>query len=566
MTEEEKRRITSNDYADLLIEYALPPEEIALVRNEPMNIINNKYAVIYFPVSLVSRELVHESGYSVIPNLYGLLETSSLEEMGVLRVQNTPFLSLFGQGVLLGFVDTGIDYTSPLFKYADNTTRIVSIWDQTAENPQAGAETFFYGTEYTREQINSALQSAEPLSVVPTVDEIGHGTTLAGLAGGSRIEESDFSGVAPLTEYAIVKLKPAKQNIKDFYFVPQDVLCYQENDIMFALQYLVNIARNLQRPIAICIGLGTNQGGHDGRNSLDDMVATLGNQVGIVITVAAGNEGNRGHHYFGEVDSAIGYNLVELMVGDNESGFSMELWGNIPGIYSLDILSPSGEYIPRIPARFGESREIRFIFENTIVYIDYLLVEAQTGDQLTLIRFNNPAPGIWRFKVYAGPISSGFHIWLPMHGFITEQTAFIRPNPDTTITGPGNAAFALTVTAYDQRNQSIYLHASRGFTRTNIIKPELAAPGVEVFSPLAGNTFGGQTGSSIAAALTAGVTAMLLEWGIIKGNNRIIDTIQAKKYLIRGVNQNPASIYPNKEWGYGTLDIYRTFQSLQGDV
>lgn len=559
------RKITSNEYADLLIEYRIDPAEYTQFQNETRTIINDKYAVIYFPAPTVSPTLVGASGYAVIPKLYGLLDTSHLEEMGVFRIQNNPFLNLRGQGVLLGFVDTGIEYTNPLFKNADNTTRILSIWDQSIENLEATERTYFFGREFNSEEINIALQSEDPLSVVPTIDENGHGTMLAGLAGGSRIEEQNYVGVVPDAQFVVVKLKPAKQNLRDYVGVPVDAVCYQENDIMMGVEYLVWYARSVGRPIAICIGLGTNQGSHDGRGSLADVLETLGNQVGTAIVIAGGNEGNRAHHYYGEIDRSIGYDVVELRVGENESNFSMELWGNLPGTYSVDILSPSGEYISRIPARLNESRQINFIFDATTIYISYLIVEAQTGDQLILFRFRNPAPGVWRFHVYGTGITSGFHIWLPMEGFISNNTGFIRPNPDTTITNPGDAALAITVTAYNHVNQAIYRNSSRGYSRINIVKPELVAPGENVFSPSIGNTFGIRSGTSVASAITTGLCAMLLEWGIIRGNNRTMDSISLEKYLIRGVKRNPNILYPNREWGYGIVDIYRTFENLRGE-
>jgi subtilisin family serine protease len=562
---EDKKKISSNDYADLLFEINAR-EEYAELEDQTINIINEKFGVIYFPVSQIRQTVMRASDYSVIPKLYGLVETLHLEEMGVRRVQNTQFLGLRGQGVLIGFVDTGIDYNNPLFKNADNTTRILSIWDQTIDNPEASEEIFSYGREFLAEEINLALQNENPLSVVPTTDENGHGTTLAGLAGGSIDEENDFIGVVSLSEFVVVKLKPAKQNLRDYFGVADDAICYQENDILAGIAYLTQFARKLDRPIAICIGLGSNQGSHDGRGTLSDTLAVESNRVGTAVVIAAGNEGNRGHHYYGEIDKSIGFDVVELRIGEKENNFSMDLWGNLPGTYSIDILSPSGEYISRIPARLGESREINFIFEATTIYISYLIVESQTGDQLILFRFRNPAPGIWRFNVYGGEITSGFHIWLPMQGFITDNTVFVRPNPDTTITEPGNAALALTVTAYDHVGQNIYRNASRGYSRTGIVKPELTAPGVDVFSPTTENTYTEKSGTSIAAALTTGVAAMLLEWGIIRGNDRTMDTIAIEKYLIRGVKRNPNLSYPNREWGYGVIDIYRTFENLRGET
>ena len=279
--------------------------------------------------------------------------------------------------------------------------------------------------------------------------------------------------------------------------------------------------------------------------------------------IAGGNEGNRGHHYFGEVDQTITYDTVELKVGENEKGFSMELWGHEPNIFSIDILSPRGEYIPRIPARIRESRDITFIFENTIILVDYILITRKAGDELILIRFKNPTPGIWRFRIYAkGDISPRFHIWLPMEKFITEDTLFINPNPDTTITGPGNGIIPISVVAYNHLKGNIYLYSSRGFTRGDKVQPTITAPGVDIFGPIGGKKYTTSSGTSIAAAHTTGVAAMLLEWGILRGNANTIDTFEIKKYLIRGARRNIENTYPNKEWGYGILDIYRVFENL----
>ena len=566
MNEDERKKILSNDFISIILEYTKDTEKAEQVREDTFNYIDQKYTAIYMSKDRLPLNINSSTGtYMVLPKLFGLLDTASLEELGVSKLQATPFLSLLGKGILLGFIDTGIDYTNPLFQYADHTTRIVSIWDQTIENLQASEDIFYFGSEYSREQINLALQNDIPISIVPSKDDIGHGTTLAGLAGGSYSEENDFVGVVPSSEYVIVKLKEAKPNIKEYFYVPPNIPCYAEDDIMFGLRYLANIADREGKPMAICIGFGTNQGGHDGLSSLDDMISGLAKQRGISIAIAAGNEGNSGHHYYGEIDKTIGYNLVELNVGENENDFSMELWGNTPGTYSVDLVSPSGEYIARIPARVGENRVLRFIFEITTVIIDYFIVEAQSGNELIIIRFKNPAPGLWRFKVYGGKITSGFHIWLPIRGFITENTRFLSPNPYTTITNPGNSLFAITTTAYDYNNDSLFINASRGFTRSNIVKPDLATPGVNVYSPLEHNSFGAISGSSIAAALLTGITAILLEWGFVKGNAETMNTIQIRNYLIRGVEQNSTLTYPNRDWGYGMVNIYGTFESLKGE-
>lgn len=565
MNKEDQFKITSNDYADAIVEVAAIENLSRLFNSNTVNYIDEKYAVMYFPISSIPTFIMGTFGYSTIPKPFGLTDTSSLADMGVLRVQSTSYLNLQGEGVLLGFVDTGIDYTSPLFKNADNTTRIASIWDQTIENLNATEETFYYGMEYNREQINEALKNANPLSVVPTTDEIGHGTMLAGLTGGTPNQDKDFSGVVTRSEFVIVKLKKPKTTLGPFLGIPKDTIFFQENDIMFGVRYLYETARKLNRPIAICIGLGSNNGAHDGTGALADLISDFSNRTGISIVVSAGNEGDTGHHYYGEIDSTTGYNTVELQVGEKDKSFTMELWGNIPGTYSVDITSPSGEYIPRIPARLGEQREVQFIFENALIRVDVIVVESETGDELILFRFLRATPGIWKFNVYGKGITSGFHIWLPMRNFISEETRFIRPNPYTTILNPGNAADSMTVTAYRASDKILYPSASRGYSRSNLVKPELAAPGMDVYAPQSANSFAAQSGTSLAAANATGVAAMMLEWGIVKGNDKTMDGVVLKKYLIRGVKRLTNDTYPNREWGYGAIDVFGTFINLSGE-
>lgn len=567
MTSEEKQRITSNDYADLITEYTRNDEFIRTINSNPLNIIDEKYGVFYIPLTQTTVTIYTENGYAVIPKLYGLLDTANLDALGVGRVQSVPQLALFGEGVLLGFVDTGIDYTNSIFKNSDNTTRIVSIWDQSIENPDAGENIFYYGTEYTREQINEALAASDPFSVVPSRDEIGHGTMMAGIAGGSRDEANNFQGVVPWSEFVVVKLKQAKQNLKEYFNIPLDVDCYQQNDIMFGIRYLVNVSVALNRPIAICIGLGTNQGSHDGNDTLSDFINRIGNFVGRAIVAAAGNEGSSNKHYYGTIDETLGYSEVELVVGPDEQGFAMELWGYAPFTYSIDILSPSGQYVPQIVGRLGENRRIEFLFENTVLYVDHLLIEAQTGDPFILMRFTNPAPGIWKFRVYArGGSNISFNIWLPMSGFISDRTYFINASPDTTIMSPGNGRLVSTITAYNPATQSIYINASRGYTSDGRVKPSVAAPGVNVMVPAPGNSYIQASGTSIAAAYAAGVSAMIFQWGIVNHNYETIGSLQMQRFLIRGAQRFQGIIYPNRIWGYGTLNVYNLFLSLSTNI
>ncbi|WP_099467096.1 S8 family peptidase [Konateibacter massiliensis] len=557
-------RIVDENYADLIFEIDEIPDSVKALPDFCVENINNLYSVAYLPLESLPDNLMQRYSYSVYPSCFGLMDLNSLEDTGVARIQNSAYLNLTGLGVLIGIIDTGIDYQHEAFKNQDGTTKIMSIWDQTIQD-DGGPEGFYYGTEYTQEQINLALISATPLSVVPSTDENGHGTAVAGIAAGTRNAARGFSGVAQEAKIVVVKLKQAKEYLKRFFFIPNGVECYQENDIMQGIRYLLNVSRTLERPISICIGLGTSQGAHNLQTPLSNYITSISGQRGVGVSIAGGNEGNRGHHYSATVDPSIGYDTVELNIGPDNTGFSMELWGRSPNIFSIDLLSPTGQYVPRIPARLKETRELNFIFENTKVFVDYELVESQTGGELILIRFQNPMEGIWRFRVYSAiNIEPNFNIWLPIHNFLKEGTRFVTPDPYYTLTTPGNASLPIVVAAYDYRNNGLYIYSSRGYTVENVINPSFAAPGVNMTVPGLQNSYTEQSGTSISAGFTAGVVAMLLEWGVVKGNQTQMDTLQIKNFLIRGAKRDPAMTFPNRDWGYGILDVYNAFSTLIG--
>jgi subtilisin family serine protease len=558
-------KIISEEYMDFIADYELSVNEMPAYDNICSIRINDILSSVYVPIQQVPADALNVYGYKVLVRLFGLMDTASLEASGITRLRNIFGLGLRGQGVLIGFVDTGIDYTHKAFQYADNTSKIVSIWDQTIQSDNA-PEGFFFGTEYTREQINNALKSTEPRTIVPSTDENGHGTFLAGTAAGNLDNENHFSGTAPDAEIVVVKLKPAKHNYRNLYAIPQNAYCYQENDIMLGVKYLLTTAKKYKRPIAICIGLGSSQGSHDPGGALGTYLTDVTQMDGVAVVVAGGNEGNSGHHYEKILTKEIQSDTVELNVAANEPGFIMEIWGDVPNIFSIELITPGGEYVPRIYPRLGEKRDVSFIFESTIVSIYFQLVGLQAGAQLVIMRFRNPTEGIWRLtihKVYRN-LSLRINMWLPITNFINESTYFISSNPYITITSPGNTIFPIVVTAYDYSNDSLYQNASRGYNRVGQITPNLAAPGVNIIGPSLNNGYTTKSGTSIAAAHTAGVVAILLEWGKIRGNVEYIDGIDIKNLLLRGAERDPNITYPNREWGYGILNIFGALESLRG--
>lgn len=564
MMSECAERIISEDYADFIIEIGFRENE---ARQEYKDLciqdIGYKFSAIYYPLSEINPISVGEDTYIAIPKLFGLMDTSAVEATGALRLQRVRGTSLTGNGVIVGFIDTGIDYTNDIFKNVTGRTRILSIWDQSDQSGThpLGIE---FGSEYTREDIDRALQSENPYSIVPTKDTQGHGTFMAGVACGSEDVENNFIGAANESQIAVVKLKKAKKYLRDFYLIEENVQdVYQENDIMQAVTYLRNLSRRESKPLVLVLGLGTGSGQRSGGSALSQQLNDLGEMIGCCVVTCAGNEGNARLHYKGSVLNKE-YEDVELRVGEGTNGFTMELWGNSPDIISVAFISPSGEMISRIPARVGQSDTVEFLLEKSKIDISYSLVEAGGGVELIFMRFIDPTPGVWIIRVYGNNILEGdYNIWLPIKQFIDKETYFLKPNPDITLTVPSTTQATITVAAYDNMTNALFTDSSRGFTRTNEIKPDITAPGVNVYGPGINNNYVRKSGTSVAAALVAGNCAQLMQWGIVEKNETQMKTNYIKNFLIRGAIRDRNIVYPSKEWGYGKVNVYEAFSILR---
>ncbi|NLK22389.1 MAG: S8 family peptidase [Epulopiscium sp.] len=557
--------IISDEYLDFIVEYNENIVEAALQNGAAnVEIINENYAILQIPRDIKEKffEETREIVQYTIPLLFGNYANGSLEASDILMFHNYPYGELRGQGILVGVIDSGIDYAHPAFLYEDNTTRILRIWDQSLEgNPPQG---FDYGTEFTEEEINNALQSKNPGEIVPHRDEVGHGTFLAGVSAGYDRIDKGFIGAAPDSNLLVVKLKAAKEYLRDYNLIgaPKTTV-YQSTDVIMALKYVVETARSLNMPVVISLGIGSNEGGHDGTSFTETYMAELGGRRGVVMIASAGNEANTLHHTSGSLDG-IQTEDIEIKVGEGERGFILYIWNNAPDKMSISMISPTGEFIERIPARFGEEEEIRFILEKTRVKVDYIYPEPRTGDQLTRIRFEDPTPGNWIVTLHGDFIVDGrYNVWLPREGWIDKDTVFLKPVPQTTVTVPGSGKGTITVGAYNPIDNSLYSASGRGRTRDDEMKPDLVAPGVNVRGPLSGGGYGQMTGTSIAAAIAAGAAALLLEWGIIKGNDTTLTTRKVRTYLIRGATRRESRRYPDTSWGYGELNLLNTFQFIR---
>ena len=562
MTDSEcKAMILSENSADFIIEYGGNAVNVSERYDaQCIQVINSRYVIIHTPVGRMSE--ISRFAYNSVPKLYGLMDTTSMDVSGITRPHRQPFLSLRGSGILIGIIDTGIDYTHPVFLQADGTTRIVRIWDQTIQDGPA-PEGIFYGTEYDETMINKALSSDNPYALVPSRDTEGHGTVMAGLAAGGYDAANDFTGAAPEASIAVVKLKPAKNYLRSYNLIRQGAPAFQENDIMMGIRYLLEIARSLAQPLVVLLGIGTSSGDHNGLSYLNNYMNDVGDLRGCCMVSACGNEGNESGHYSGRIEPGTIYEDVEIRVDSAENGFTAELWGRTPDIFSVGIQTPGGERIERIPPRYGQVQTIDFVLEPTQIYIQYKLVESSSGDLLIAMRFQNPTPGVWTIRVFGeNLVYRTYNMWLPISSFLEEGTYFLKPDPDITMTSPGDTNTCVCVAAYNHNNDSIYYASGRGFTPSGGIVPDIAAPGVNVYVPVPGKRFTQRSGTSVAAAHAAGAAALLMEWGIYRKNNLNMDTTEIKKYLIRGAKRQADIVYPNTRWGFGTLDLYNVFQSL----
>lgn len=497
------------------------------------------------------------------PALFSPLSDISLERSGVVEIQRNPYLALKGSGIIMGIIDTGIDYLHPAFRHNDNSSRILSIWDQTIQTgtPPEGIN---FGSEYNKDHINLAIKSDNPLSIVPTQDLDGHGTAIASIAAGSPSLQNSFRGVVTEAEYVVVKLKNAKRNLRQIAFVPDDIVCFQETDIILALRYLFNVSQKLKRPLAICIALGTSQGSHDGSGTISRYLDYLTQLPGIGIAVGGGNEGNNRRHYYKNVTSSPYVQEFEINVSSKDKLFAMEIWSDVPTRLSIQIMSPTGEMTPVIYPQIGNCSKHHFLLEASIVWVNNIIFEEESGDQVIYIRFKDPLEGIWRFYIKnIDEENYSFDAWLPAENQISKETFFPESTPNTTITSPGNASNVLTTASYDAKSGRSLIESSRGYTRKNDVKPDVSAPGLNIPCALPGNRYGQITGTGSAASHSAGIIAMLLEWAILKGNYTTITGHDINRLIIRGAHRdNSLDRYPNTISGYGQIDINGVFQKM----
>lgn len=491
----------------------------------------NQYAVLIVPETLVdavSQEMVIE--YVEKPKqLYFELQAGKAASCinAVQQGMNNPF-GLFGKGTIVAVIDTGIRAESMEFRNADGSTRILNIWDQTT------------GTEYDRSQIDEALQNeTKDTAGIPGADVLGHGTQVAAIACGS-------SGVAAQADILVVKLGLAAKN--GFPRTTQ---------LMEALDYVVRKAIDYGKPLAVNISFGNNYGDHTGSSLLENFINDIADSWKCSICIGSGNEGLGAVHTGGTLTEDT-EETVEFAVSSYETGLSIQIWKDYWDDIAVEIIAPSGRNLGRIQENsrvsriryedmelltyFGEPSPFRIRQE---IYIDMI-------PQTVYIQ-----SGLWKLRLIPRSIRNGrYDMWLPAQGALNFGTGFTSPDSASTFTIPSAAAKAVTVGAYDAGTGSAAPFSGQGYIveigGSLMVKPELAAPGVNVLVPSVSG-MARVSGTSYATPFVTGSAALLMEWGIVRGNDAFLYGEKLKAYLIKGAEPLAGAEVPDTQTGWGRL-------------
>ncbi|MDR3239764.1 MAG: S8 family peptidase [Clostridiales bacterium] len=528
-------------------------------------IVQDYFRVLYIPKDRI-QEVIQDFGQNnqllANPIIMGLMGYRELEVSGVYSIRQHDRLELRGSGVLIAFIDTGIDYRNKIFCHKDGGTRIKSIWDQSI--PGAPPPGFGYGSVYDEAQINAALALPDPYTLVPHRDTVGHGTFLASVAAGA--DDEPYGSVAPDASFVVVKLRKANAYHCNLRQIPlSQENAYSANDLMMGVEYIREKAHELQMPVAICIGLGGNGSAHDGNNYVEEYLSRIGELPGVCVCVAAGNECIAGHHAQGFIAQRGGFFDLDVQCGESAqvgSGLMVYIWNNQIDRLSVSIASPYGEQIPKVESKPGLIYESHMTLDRSNVVIEYYFPNPRTGSQLTWIRIYTPTPGIWRITVYGDIILDGtFNAWVNITGFCDPSIRFTSPSSFCTVTTPSTTPGVITVGAYSAENMELYEKSSWGPTRLPATAPDISAPGVQTLGTYP-DGHGAMSGTSVAAAITAGACALMLEWGIVQRNEPMLNTYLAKAYLIRGSERDAKMHYPNEQWGFGKLNLWNMFMNI----
>ena len=533
---------------DVIVKYSGSESGLAGENIQVVSLLGG-YAVVTLPEAEIAEYSDREQIEFMEKPKQLYFETLQGREASCIQTVQDRNTGLSGEGVLVGVVDSGIDYFHPDFRNEDGSSRILRLWDQSIPgNPPEG---YLTGTEYAKEEIDKALAlgETEGRRFIPSRDFSGHGTAVLGIAAGNgRASDGVNRGIAYKSDLLVVKMGNARESSFP-----------RTTELIEGIDYLIRQAVKMGRPIAVNISFGNNYGSHQGDSLLETYISNVANVGRSVICVGTGNNGNDRIHTAGKLRQGQ-TDMVEMSIGTYETTLNLQLWKAYADEIEISIETPSGERLPELSEKIGTQRyragEADLLiyygkpgpFQVTQeIYFDFIPV----GTYLT--------SGIWKLYLRGRRIKEGnYNLWLPGGRVLNSMTGFYRPTAAETLTIPSTAAKVVTVGAYDSRLNAFADFSGRGGKQLAYFKPDLVAPGVDVTAPAPGGGYSGMTGTSFAVPFVTGAAALMMEWGIARKNDPFLWGEKVKAYLRRGAQPLPGfEKYPNESVGWGEDVIIR---------
>ena len=529
---------------DVIVKYSGPESDLGGDGIQAVPLLGG-YAVVTLPETEIDAYSDRQQVEFIEKPKRLYFETLQAKEASCILPVQAGANGLTGEGILVGVVDSGVDYFHPDFRNEDGSSRILRLWDQSLDGkPPRGYVT---GTEYTKEEIDKALALGETecRRLVPSRDSSGHGTAVLGIAAGNgRASGGVNRGVAYKSDLLVVKMGNARENSFP-----------RTTELMEGIDYLIRQTVKMRRPIAINISFGNNYGSHQGDSLLETYLSNAANVGRSVICVGSGNNGNDRIHTAGQLRQGQ-TETVEMSIGTYETTLNLQLWKAYADEIEISIETPSGERLPTLSEKIGTQRyragETDLLiyygkpgpFQVTQeIYFDFIPVETYLTS------------GIWKIHLHGRRIREGnYNLWLPGGNVLNPVTGFYRPIAAETLTIPSTAAKVITVGAYDSRLNAYADFSGRGGSNLSFPKPDLVAPGVNITAPTPGGAYTSVTGTSFSTPFVTGSAALLMEWGIIQRNDPFLWGEKVKAYLRRGAQPLPGfNEYPNEAVGWGAL-------------
>lgn len=445
---------------------------------------------------------------------------------------------LDGNGTLLAVIDSGIDYRHEEF-IRDGKSRIFELWDQQMAYSPDFENIFGLGRIYSNEELNEILDGTYT-GVVPSEDTTGHGTQVTAIAAGTNI------GVAPQTNILVIKIGSDTTS-----GIPTTL------GIILGIDYAIRKSMELQKPLSINLSYGNNYGSHKGDSLLENYINDVSRLAMCSISTGTGNDAiNRRHQRL--VLGNTSYRMVDILVSDYVTSFNLQLWKNYNDLFDVMMIAPDGDIILTLSEsqRIGTGR-----YRNTYVKGIYGVPNPYNRNQEIFLSFFGKNAyidkGQWKVLIYPKKIMNGIvDAYLPIRASLTGNVEFLNPTEFGTLTIPSTAEGLISVAAYDQNIEDFAYFSGRGYTANDRIKPDIAAPGVDIYTAYPGNNYSFASGTSMAVPFVSGSACLLMQWGIIDGNDTFLYGEKLKASLIRGARRiKSAREYPNIYVGWGTLCV-----------